>query len=92
MNYSHPNVITSTSHHYLLSNLLTEKMGKPSPTMTSKTLLMVLSWYGYLMLLSEQKKPLLNGYIWPKFRTVIGREAVGEGKKKTHIITFNSLL
>lgn len=94
----HPNAITPSNlqHNtpiatYLLSNLLTEKMGKPSPTTVSIVDVTVLSWYGYWMLLSLQKKPLWNGYIWPKFRTAIGMEAVGEGRKDTHgYIQFTS--
>jgi len=46
------------THHYLLINLLTEEMGKPSPTVLRTVVVMVPSWYGYWMLLSLQKKPL----------------------------------
>ena len=42
----------------LRRSLLTEKMGKPSPTTARTVDVMVPSWNGYWMLLSLQKKPL----------------------------------
>lgn len=49
---------TSSTNPLLPADLLTEKMGKPSPSMASIRDGMVLSWYGYFTLLSVQKKPL----------------------------------
>lgn len=43
---------------------------------------MVLSWNGYLMLSSLQKKPLWYGFILAKFRTPRGKPAVGGRKTK----------